>query len=135
MPLLTPSNFLDDWYGWLTNQVSHIFLGLFLVFVFSMAGFWAFGEFPYKINMLIAIGAVYFLGVEMALQGWRGFDTIEDTIFVVGYGASGALGASIEVMPGKTTIIMDLQPLLPFFYVLTAHLIAGVSWRLFIRRQ
>ena len=132
--LFSPDNFKGDWYGWLTNQVSHTFLGIFLVFFASMAGFSALGEFPVKLNMLIAIGAVYILFVELYLQGWRGFDTIEDSMFVVGYGAAGPLAASFELLPGKAAIIMDLDPLVPFFYVFIAHIIAGVAWRKFDSR-
>ncbi len=127
--LLTPSNFEKDWYGWLTNQVSHVFLGIFAVFAVSMTGFAVSGEFPVKTQMLMGIGAAYFLGIELWLQGWRGWDTIEDTVFVVGYGAAGPLAASYEIEVGRSAIIMELEPLLPYFYVCIAHLIAGILWR------
>lgn len=128
--MITPNSFPNDWYGWLTNQVSHVFLGIFAVFVFSMVGFAIFGEFPVKTHMLAVIGFLYIAIVELWLQGWRGLDTIEDSVFVIGYGASGALGASAEIMPGRSAIIMELGPLLPFFYIFTAHVIAGVLWRI-----
>jgi hypothetical protein len=127
--LFTSDSFPNDWYGWLTNQVSHIFLGLFSVFVLSMAGFVVMGEFPVKTHMLALIFVLYLGAAEIWLQGWRGWDTIEDTVFVVVYGAAGPLSASAEIEAGNSAIIMDLEPLLPYFYVFVAHLIAGVLWR------
>lgn len=128
--LFTSDSFPNDWYGWLTNQVSHVFLGIFAVFVVSMAGFAFWGEFPVRTHMLLLIGVIYLLLIEVWLQGWRGWDTLEDTIFVVGYGAAGPLSAAAELEVGTTKIIMDLSPLLPYFYVCTAHLIAGSVWRM-----
>lgn len=127
--LIPPDDFTNDWFGWAKSQTAHIFVGIFLAFALSMVSFVVIGEFPKKTDMLALIFVGYFLGFKLLLQGWQGWDTIEDVVFVVGYGAAGPLAASMEIEPGKAAIIMDLEPLLPYFYICVAHLIAGVSWR------
>lgn len=127
--MLTPDSFDRDPYGWLTNQVSHIALGALMALALSVFGFAVFGEFPVRTHMLAAIFVLYFVVIELVVQGWRGFDTIEDTIFTVGYGAAGPLAVSSEIVPGRMAIVMELEPLLPFVYMSAAHLIGGIVWR------
>lgn len=128
--LFPPSAFKNDWYGWLTNQVSHIFLGLSLVFVTCFLWLAAFGEFPYRLHSWLSLVTLY-IAYECAFQGWRGVDTIEDTLFVTFYGAGGTLYTFHEVTPGSPMFTGNIGHLLPFFYVAAAHLFVGSTARFF----
>ena len=132
--LSEPSAFVNDWYGWLTNQVSHIGLGVFLTFAVCVLYWLMWSEMPYK----TAVYAVIFFGYvafEVFYQGWRSFDTIEDTVFTVGYGAASILSAFSEVTVGDPKVGVDVLILLPFFIVACIHLLAGVAFRIVLRRS
>lgn len=126
--LFDPDDFTGDWYGWMTNQASHIGLGVLLTFFLCVGLFLTFGEMPYKIAVLAVIATGY-LAFEFGVQRWRGWDTIEDTVFVVGYGASGALVGFSEVTPGSAQLSVNLVDLLPYFAVASVHLLAGSLYR------
>ncbi len=132
--LFEASSFDGDWYGWLTNQVSHIFLGLALVFVSCFLWLAAVGEFPYRLHTWLSLVTLY-LAYEWAFQGWRWFDTVEDTLFVTFYGAGGALYTFHEVAPGSPKFTGNITHLLPFFYVAAAHLFAGAAARFFFGKS
>lgn len=78
----TPSNFANDWYGGVTNQIGHVMLGLFAVCAICVAYAVAFGEMPWRGPVGMGIIAVYFFGIELWRQKWQGADTIVDTCFV-----------------------------------------------------
>lgn len=126
--LLEPDAFENDWYGWVTNQVSHIGLGVGLTFFISVVFFLMFGEMPYKVSVLSLIAAGY-IAYELGVQGWQGADTVEDSVFVVGYGSSGALAAFSEMSIGSSLLSVDLIALLPFFVVAVCHVAAGALFR------
>jgi hypothetical protein len=126
--LFEPDDFLDDWYGWLTNQVSHIGVGVKLAFLMCLGAFVVTGELPYRVDVF----AVCFLGYvffELYFQGWQGFDTVDDTVFVVAYGAGAPLYAFHEVNVGSLEVMGVLTDLIPFFAVATIHLACGVAFR------
>jgi hypothetical protein len=52
-------DFARDWYGYLTNQISHIGLGIVLALATCIVWFWAFGEYPVKWAMWLAIAGGY----------------------------------------------------------------------------
>ena len=84
--MFEPSAFKNDPYGYLTNQIGHIFLGVFLTTAYC----WFVDKVSYYPNQVVAafvVVGVYLLWWELAVQGWRGFDTIEDA-FYLGMGAS-----------------------------------------------
>lgn len=126
--LTEPDEFLDDWYGWLTNQISHICLGVFLAFVICAACYIAYGEMPYRLAVYGVIATGY-LAFELLVQGWRGRDTIEDSVFTVGYGASAVLASFSEIRAGSPIVALDIMALLPFFAIAVLHLISGVWFR------
>ena len=126
--ILKPDSFPGDWYGWVTNQISHIFVGIALVFFASLICFYSFGEMPNKLTIYGAIFAGY-VAFEVLVQGWRGVDTVEDTTFVVGYGAAGVLAGFTEVEVGSPYLELNLLGLAPFFAVAIVHLIAGAMHR------
>ena len=129
LKIVPPDDWGNDWFGWAKSQTAHVFVGVFLVFALCMFGFEVFGGFPVKTHVFAVILAGY-VAFKFIFQGWQRWDTIEDIVFVVGYGAAGPLSGSFEIEAGRSAIVMELGPLLPYFYVCTAHLIAGVLWRL-----
>lgn len=122
--ILTPSRFEGDWYGWATNQISHIGVGLFLVFATCFIEWGIRGEFPYRWQVW---GAVFFCYVvfEVWGQGWRGFDTIEDVMFVTVYGAGSVLTVFHEVNGATGEFCGKIADIAPFFWIAIAHLMAG----------
>jgi hypothetical protein len=126
--LFEPDDFLDDWYGWLTNQVSHIGVGVKLAFLMCLGAFVVTGELPYRVDVFAVclLGYVFF---ELYFQGWQGFDTVDDTVFVVAYGAGAPLYAFHEVSVGSLEVMGVLTDLIPFFAVATIHLACGVAFR------
>ena len=128
--LFLPSAFKRDPYGWLTNQTGHVFLGVVLAYLICLGWLVMFGEYPVRAWVWGVILAGY-LCFELFGQGWRGWDTAEDTIFVVAYGAGGALFPFHEVTPGSPEVTADMAAALPFFYACLVHLFAGVTHRPF----
>ena len=126
--LISPSAFLDDWYGWLTNQASHILLGIFAAFFISVGSYLAIGELPYRIDVFV-VCLLGYVAFELLTQGWQGYDTVEDTVFVVGYGAGAPLAAFHELNVGYVDVSVDLRALLAFFVVSLIHLVFGVAFR------
>lgn len=129
--MLAPDNFRGQPYGYLTNQLGHIGLGVLLVFLASRGWFEIAGEYPVRLHVWVIIFAGYFVGWELWLQGWRGFDSIEDTIFTCFYGAGAPLWAFYEVAPGIPTLEVNLPALDMFFLAAGAHLAIGVGFRIF----
>ncbi len=127
--LTDPSAFPDDWYGWLTNQISHIGLGVFLTFALCSLYWLINGEMPYRVAAYMVIASGY-LAFEIYVQGWRRFDTIEDTVFTVGYGTSAILAAFQEITVGSPLVAVNILSLMPFFIVACIHLLAGSISRL-----
>lgn len=119
-------DFGGDWYGWLTNQISHIGLGVALALVLSGLWFWAAGEFPVKLIAWPCLLLGY-LAAEF-LRGWSGLDSVEDTVFVAGYGCGGAFLLFTEIEPGQPLLVVSVADVLPVLGVAVAHLIVGV-WK------
>lgn len=116
-------DFAGDWYGWLTNQISHIALGVLLSLVVSVAWFFLLGEFPVK-----QIGWALVTGLYVALEvvrGWAGRDSFEDTVFACGYGSGGAFLVFTEYRIGQPALTLNVTDVLPILAIACAHLIAG----------
>jgi hypothetical protein len=128
MMLIAPDNFKGDPYGWATNQIGHAFaVGcLALVYVPAIVFFVVMGEFPPK-WIVVASAAVTYLAFEIATQGWRRGDTIEDWWFVVVYGVSGTMASFTEVTPGNPVAAFDPMAALPYVALMGAHLAFG-AW-------
>ena len=106
MSLLEADDFYSDWYGWLTNQLGHTFLGLFLYVTICLLHYAVVGEYPFRAEswFIIVYGYLFF---EFAVQRGDKFrDSIEDSLFV-SYGA-GILAITFkEVEVGKPTFLGD----------------------------
>ena len=115
------SSFESDSYGFLTNQIGHtLFVGALGVFLLAVP-FWVIvGEYPFRWQLFLAIVVGYV--VFEFRQGFRGWDTIEDTAFV-SYGAGGSLYASLETTAPHFDV--DALKLVPFVTVFLIHLGVG----------
>lgn len=131
MSVIRPDDFKTQPYAYLTNQLGHIGLGLFLVFLVNRGAFEVFGEYPIRLHVWGATLVLYLVVVELMLQGWRGFDTVEDTIFTCFYGAGAPLWAFREIAPGVPAVEVHLEALDLFFLAAGAHLAIGSAYRLF----
>lgn len=80
---MTPDAFLNDWYGYITNQSGHFFLGMALSLFVPV---W-----------LIAAGYVAW----EVLSGWLWWDSVEDISFVV-------LGVAFYTYGRKYAIIIAM---------------------------
>ncbi len=119
-------DFADDWYGWLTNQISHIGLGVFLALAVSALWFAAAGEFPVKWHAWGLIVLAY--GWLEAVRGGSIRDALEDIAFVCLYGAGGAFLVFTEVSPGQPHLVLSISDVLPVLGIAAAHIGGGV-WR------
>lgn len=127
--MIKPDNFKNDPYGYVTNQIGHTVVGaLFLVFFVVLASWFFMGEFPPKWS-IIAGAAVGYAAFEMVTQGWRGWDTVEDWVFVVVHGTTGMVLTFSELAPGSTKFEGDLLVMLPFVALFLIHLFAGALFR------
>lgn len=82
-----PDSFRDDPYGYLTNQLGHGWLGFSLNTWVCWVLYTFGGAWPNQVSVYLWVTAVYFILWEAGTQGWRGWDSIEDTAFVA-YGGS-----------------------------------------------
>ena len=126
--MFEPDDFSNDPYGYWTNQVAHALQVGFLLLVYGVTlGWWYFaGEFPQK-EWIIGGAAVGYGAYELIDQGWQGWDTVEDWVYVVVYGVAGPVTTFTEIEPGSTAFRGDLLLALPFVIAFTIHLCIG-SW-------
>ena len=123
----TQDDFADDWYGYLTNQVSHVGLGLFLALFVAISWFIASGEMPFKWPAWFVCLGLY-LSLEI-VRGWHGWDSAEDTMFTCGYGSGGAFLLFSEITPGDPALLLNLPMAGAVSVAMIAHLVWGVSRR------
>jgi hypothetical protein len=130
--LNTPDGFTTNWYGYATNQVTHLAMGFSAVCVVSALYFGFHGEFSQKAHLwgLVAISyAIY----EMAAQGWNGKDTVEDWVFFSLYGAGVPVVIMNEVTPGNPTLEVNSQLVVPAIGLVVAHLLGGIIARVYLK--
>lgn len=95
---MTPDAFITDWYGWLTNQMSHMLLGLAITALLA----WILGclmsramEMDVAMHgpALVIVAVVYFFGWEGLWQRYGAgmWDALADTAFMT---IGGLLGVS-----------------------------------------
>lgn len=130
--LKTPDSYSKDWYGYLTNQVSHLALGFATACVMSNLHFMVFGEFAEKWALWFAI-AVCYATFELTGQGWRGKDTIEDWIFVSVYGAGVPIAVFSEIEKGNPDLVLNSRVVVPIICFIVAHLIGGIVARVYLK--
>lgn len=125
--LFPKDNFAGDWYGWLTNQISHIALGVFIAIWVAGLSYLITGEFPVKWAGWLSCAGIY--AVAEVVRGWNGVDTVEDWTFVSVYGAGGGFMAFSEVTPGEPLLVVSLGDVVFLLSFMVCHLIVGVLGR------
>ncbi len=127
--ILEPDAFRGQPLAWAGNQCGHFVLGMFSAFFICVTFFYVIGELPYRAHVFWIIALAY-VSFEVYGQGWRGWDTVDDTVFVVAYGTGGTLAGFTEHQVGSLQPVPDMQILTTFAVVMTAHLIMGMVFRL-----
>lgn len=135
MSIFAPDDFRADPYGHWTNQTAHTMQVGLLGFVWaaSAAYFWFAGQFPYKEHMIL-FALILYVSYELIDQGWHGWDTVNDTRFVVGWGVAAPLMVFSEVEPGSTKFEGDVFFAAPFIAAFIIDLAIG-AWRRDRRRR
>lgn len=128
--LSTPSKFERDWYGWFTNQMSHMTTGVFGVWIICVISFLAHGDFPEKEGVFYLVLILYG-AKEIFADTWQGWDTIEDILFLVVYGSGGTLVSMTESEVGSPDVSFNIFAALPFLCFSMGHLAFGsfIRWR------
>lgn len=119
--MFSPEQFKGDWYGYITNQMAHIGFGVAIVVIMMYMHFIITGEFFTRIYAFFVI-LVGYACFEVCQNG-KFRDTIEDIIFVVGYGAGSALYVFKWVY--GTYVCGHTNYLLLFFFAAGSHLLLG----------
>ena len=132
---IKPEFYRNDPELWLANQGGHMALGAATAIL--VCAFWLFvvGEFPYRIIVFAFLAIGYLVRVELIGQGWQGWDTVEDTVFVILYGSAPVLYAFREVAPGSGDFIGNIWDVVPFLLAAFIHLAIGVGWRVWNRSR
>lgn len=106
--LNTPDDYRADWYGELTNQLSHTFLGVMVALVWCVSAWAITGAMPIRSWVILGIGIGY-LGVEILVQRWRAGDSWFDSAMVMS-GAAGVLLPLQETGVSGRVIHLDFDP-------------------------
>lgn len=128
--IFTQDSFRTDWYGYLTNQVSHVALGTIFTWAATVFCLATIGEFPYKAHLFMALAGMYLL-YELLYQGWHKWDTIEDWVFFSLYGVGGTVLTFHEFDVGSSLATFDINAPRFIFPIIGVHLLIGclIRWR------
>jgi len=128
MTTLEADNFKNDWYGWITNQCGHVVLGLVLFCFLMMLSFLS-GEFASRWVVWSSIGLSYIVWEFIIQRGYK-WDSVEDCIFVCGYGAGLPALVMHEVVPGSPVFHGNILHVVPVLGMFCFHATLGVTLRL-----
>lgn len=122
----SPDAYLDNPYGYLTNQIGHGFLGCY-VMTMSIGIWYAFsGIYPTQWYFVAAVVFAYLMVWEIGAQGYRGWDSIEDTF----YFASGAgLFLFVEMDEVIFRLVVWMSVLTLFLGVGTMHRLNAKAYK------
>jgi len=82
-PLFNPSDFFAKPYLQGANQLSHGLIGLLILWLIcSLITYPLTEDLPKKELLYIALPVIYTGGIELIMQGWRGLDTVIDSLCV-----------------------------------------------------
>lgn len=121
--IFAPDDMAHDWYGWLTNQSSHLILGALLTLVASVIGLLVLGEYPYRVEIGVMV-LLLILTFETGVQPLNGWDTLNDVLFMA-YGAIGALLVCREVEAGGVELFFNPTVALALSGLAVGHLVGG----------
>jgi hypothetical protein len=120
-----PDVYKANWYGYLVNQLGHSGLGVRLLVGLLLINTALFGEFLIKWQAFVILFAGY--GAFEIHQNGSKWDMIEDTLFVVGYGAGNCLFVFDWIIGSKAC--GDINYLLILYTVEAIHLFIGIVMR------
>lgn len=123
--LNTPDSFERDWYGELTNQISHTALGAALATAVCAVWYLVLGELPFRSWVFLGLFAGY-LGVEIWGQGWTAGDSWFDSLMF-------GLGAAWAIMPFEETTLVGWKVVVTFDPLMWLGIFAIWSALLFFR--
>ena len=127
--LTTPEDFRGDWYGWMTNKLSHVVLGFGLALVTSAIWLTENGEFPHK--QWLWPGIAFAVAVfQIGAQGWNGWDTIEDWWFISVFGAGGTIVTFTQIDPDYGLLGVSVWSGLTVMTLIGVWLVMGIIYRL-----
>lgn len=106
LDLKVPDDFKDNPYGYITNQISHIYLGFFFSVFYCFVLDKVTG-FPDQTWAILIVTGIYLFWWELLNQGWRGFDTVEDTFYFFA-GAASFLVIDMEWVTDKVFLYMTI---------------------------
>ncbi len=115
-----PSAFKDDPLNWAYSQIGHGYLGCAMTSFVTFAVLFLTGEYPDAMIIALSVTAAYFLWWELDLQGWNGWDSVEDAIFF-------GLGASLFIVIDMSEVIGRLTV---WFAITGGAVLLGVARRL-----
>ena len=127
--LFEPNNFRADPEGWVGNQSGHTLCGFVAAMVVSILWFVFTGEMPVSEHGW-AVVALGYLAFELATQGWKGWDTLEDWVFVAVYGNGAAFYTAKESAPGTMLVIVNVAELCVIVAIVSLHFLIGFLIRL-----
>lgn len=78
----SPSAFVDDPVNWAYSQIGHGYLGCAFTTIITWALLKMTGDYPNDALIAVMVVAAYLIWWELDIQGWKGWDTLEDTLFV-----------------------------------------------------
>lgn len=111
--LMTPDDFIEDWYGAVTNQIGHVMLGAFSASLICVAWALFFGEMPYKIAVFSLLALFYAVVIEMFIQRSQWTDGFADTaFFVIGVCVILLSFSEVGTSEGKVLLQLDVWPAL-----------------------
>ncbi len=96
-------SFPRDPYGYITNQLSHAFLGITLVSLYTYLWFVLVGEYPNQVMCVAVITFFYTIWWEALYQKWRGLQSLEDSFYVF-LGASPFLNIDMSYVLDKVLV-------------------------------
>lgn len=130
--LNTPDGYPVDWYGYATNQVTHLAMGFASTCILSGLYFFTFGEFAEKWALWFSVALMYAI-YELSAQGWNGKDTIEDWTFFSVYGAGVPIAIFTEIEPGDSMLVVNSYIVAPIIGFIFAHLVGGIVARIYLK--
>jgi len=77
-----PKAFRNNTYGYLTNQIGHIYLGFILTSAYVFLMWKLIGVHPNQNYCVAVVVSTYLIFWEGLYQKWSGWDSIEDTLYV-----------------------------------------------------
>ena len=122
-----------NWLNYLNVQMYRTLLGLFCVWVISVAAYTVIGNLPYRGEIFITCVLICIV-VDFIRRGWRGWYTVEDLIFFTVYGIGGTLVTFTGYQQSSASAVFDMEIAFPMLIVFFSHLSVGTGYRLIKQR-